>query len=122
MGGPPLEHDLEASLTDYHESRCRNCKKLFGRTVRPSDSPCTAAPPYSTDIAAAWRVVDLLCVPEKVILHLAGPYLPVSRQYMAQGAPWAVWFATCAPTEADFIGGDTPAHAICLAALEHVKR
>lgn len=67
----------------------------------------TVAPPYSTDIAAAWEVVDAIRYK-----HGGG----LLELYRNGDDTWAARF----DEDARLTTCDTPAHAICLAALTAV--
>ncbi len=66
-------------------------------------------PPYSTDIAAAWKVVDVIC-DEGYRLQLSGGRTWIARFYKS--------VAKTLETRAFEKTGSSPAEAICLAALE----
>jgi hypothetical protein len=72
-------------------------------------------PPYSTDIAAAWAVVDHLRVPRAVTHKL---------RLVDNASQWEATFLTFSygddvnPDRIDAAFGETPAHAICLASLK----
>lgn len=75
--------------------------------------------PYSTDITAAWLVVEKMHTHPKPVLQLAAPQqdfcnerwrAEFSRKWWHEGSPYEY---AC--------NGETAAHAICLAALHFFK-
>jgi len=69
-------------------------------------------PPYSTDIKAAWEVVEKLWEQE------IG--LNVEREWFS-GPQWVVKI-TVRKEDDDWTTAETPAHAICLAALKTTQK
>jgi len=86
--------EMDAAVAEY----------VFGK--RSEEGPC---PPYSTDIGAAWSVVDAIC-DDGYRLQLSGARSWVARFYKS--------VAKTLETRAFERTGTTPAEAICLVALE----
>lgn len=107
-----------------------NTDRGFPAVYLPLDSAVPTytshLPNYSTDIAAAWHLVDALheqdmnlmleqCDSDCVVYGES----PHSDEVVARAGQWAAWFQT--EITKGRAGGDTPALAICRAALQAVS-
>lgn len=98
--GKPMDE-----LIAQHVFEWRNEK---GSWIDPATDQETTLRPFSTDIAAAWEVVDRIC--ERMVqLQLSGGKIWKARFYKS--------VAHTLETQANLATGSTPAEAICLAAL-----
>jgi Phage ABA sandwich domain len=106
---------------DRWYSYCKNCgltgaEALPAGSKRTWDTPCDTPPPYSTDIAAAWKVV------EKLRLSLE----PTEKGWACGRRNEECYFdvkettAIIDGTIYDLAETPTAPHAICLAALRAV--
>lgn len=99
-------------------------KDMFMRdpTIDEDDlgqSPLYAVPPYSTDIAAAWEVVEKMKL--SVVNH-HGSWLAGPTDYSeARGEDDRLITAIIGIEDGNDVGGNTAPHAICLAALKAVE-
>ena len=86
-------------------------EKVFGETIFKHKADWEP-PEYSTDISAAWEVVNKLS---------GGFYFSIDGQWRSQLTGKISWRSRFKPSlDAPYISGDTAPHAICLAALKAV--
>lgn len=105
-------HDINRVDGDSWYSFCRNCGLSGGEDESVmmwdfDDAPipgCTGYPPYSTDIAAAWMVVEKITEPPKT----------TKEAKLAANTRFAMWFTNA---ELWAMSASEAAEAICRAAL-----
>lgn len=109
-------HEWQASFESGGKVRClRHPSKFIYGVYGPADEPPiyqNALPHYSTDIAAAWQVVEQM--------RRAGYVSGCSDLTMDSGQEWWHWtfWDYSSKKHVDFDGYGTAPLAICLAALK----
>lgn len=106
-GSDNLEYDHR-----IEQGFCTDCQELL------FSSGCFLSKPYSTDISAAWKVVEKLrekdiCLSVAHVKHVKSS---IVWEYIAK----VEWYDKSLEYKFDFATSETAPHVICLAALKAV--